>query len=108
MTCISQSPTHTHTYITKMSCINEVEEFQMYLTRYELSRLLGTRAKQISSGGSICIPKTQAFDLDPLEIAELELKIGKIPGLMIKRKYPNKQVKYLDPNKMNNSHLLAT
>jgi DNA-directed RNA polymerase I, II, and III subunit RPABC2 len=57
-----------------------------YMTKYEKSRILGTRALQISSGSPIMIDyKTET---DPLRIALMELRQGKIP-MVIRRKLPD-------------------
>lgn len=56
------------------------------LSKYERTRILGTRATQIAMGAA---PVVQAEDqTDPLRIAELELKDYKIP-LIIRRYLPD-------------------
>ncbi|OYT35334.1 MAG: DNA-directed RNA polymerase subunit K [Candidatus Aenigmarchaeota archaeon ex4484_52] len=45
-------------------------------TRYELARLLGARALQLSTG---VIPQIKTKEIDPLKQAELEFKKNKIP-----------------------------
>lgn len=55
------------------------------LTRFEVARLLGARALQISLGAPVFI-KTD--ETNPIEIAKLEFK-EKIVPITIKRKLPN-------------------
>jgi DNA-directed RNA polymerase I, II, and III subunit RPABC2 len=57
-----------------------------YLTKYERSRLIGTRALQISMGAPISIDTGNATD--PMEIAEKELLSGQMP-LIVRRYLPN-------------------
>jgi len=56
------------------------------LTKYEMVRLLGTRAKQISDGSKVFVKYDGAKSA--MELAELELKYKMIP-LKIKRPMPN-------------------
>ena len=56
------------------------------LTKYEKTRVLGQRAKQIEHGGDIFV-KTDALIIEPQIIAEYELKYKKIP-FIIKRPVP--------------------
>ena len=56
------------------------------LTKYEKTRVLGQRAKQIEHGGDIFV-KTDALIIEPHIIAEYELKYKKIP-FIIKRPVP--------------------
>ena len=60
------------------------------LTKYEQVRIIGTRATQISMGAPSTIDITGMTDA--IVIAEAELKAKKIP-LIIKRKYPNGEVR---------------
>jgi DNA-directed RNA polymerase subunit K len=55
------------------------------LTRFEVARLVGARALQISLGAPILI-KTES--LDPIEIAKAEFKQRMIP-ITVKRKLPS-------------------
>jgi DNA-directed RNA polymerase I, II, and III subunit RPABC2 len=56
------------------------------LTKYEKTRLLGTRALQIAMNAKIFIdPKGE---IDPLKIAEMELDQKRIP-LKVRRELPN-------------------
>jgi DNA-directed RNA polymerase subunit K/omega len=56
------------------------------LTKYEKTRVLGQRAKQIEHGGDIFV-KTDTLIIEPHIIAEYELKFKKIP-FIIKRPVP--------------------
>eukprot|EP00668_Euglena_longa_P011346 GGOE01013742.1.p1 GENE.GGOE01013742.1~~GGOE01013742.1.p1 ORF type:complete len:179 (+),score=15.03 GGOE01013742.1:74-538(+) len=56
-----------------------------FLTKYERARVLGTRALQISMGAPILVPL--AGETDPLQIAQKELSLGKIP-FIIRRHLP--------------------
>jgi DNA-directed RNA polymerase I, II, and III subunit RPABC2 len=60
------------------------------LSKYERARVIGTRALQISGGAPplIKVPKKNP-PFTPIEIAEMELNVGKIP-LIIRRHLPNK------------------
>lgn len=53
-----------------------------YLTKYELARILGTRAGQIANGAPVMVDV--AGLMDPLEIAKKELEEGKIPIYVIR------------------------
>jgi len=56
-----------------------------FLTKYERARVLGTRALQISMGAPILVPL--AGETDPLQIAQKELSLQKIP-FIIRRHLP--------------------
>jgi len=56
------------------------------LTKYEKTRVLGQRAKQIEHGGDIFV-KTDTLIIEPHIIAEYELKFKRIP-FIIKRPVP--------------------
>ncbi|KAL0229753.1 hypothetical protein PCE1_003317 [Barthelona sp. PCE] len=60
------------------------------LTKYEKSRVLGTRALQISMGAPILVEYTTPSGefFDPLKVAELELQQSVIP-MVIRRYLPN-------------------
>ncbi|MCQ2819318.1 MAG: DNA-directed RNA polymerase subunit K, partial [archaeon] len=58
-----------------------------YLTKYEKARVLGARALQISRGAPVMIPLDPGV-WDPFEIANKELRAGKIP-FIIRRFLPN-------------------
>ena len=65
------------------------------LSKYEKVRLISTRAKIISEGGKPLIKNY--YDLNEIEIAELELKNKVIP-YKIKRVLPNGKYEIWDPN----------
>eukprot|EP00392_Amoebophrya_sp_AT5.2_P016198 g16448.t1 len=73
-----------------------------YMTKYERARIIGTRAMQISLNAPILVP-VEKDETDPMEIAEKELRQGKIP-FIIRRKLPNgeteswKVSELIDPN----------
>jgi DNA-directed RNA polymerase subunit K/omega len=62
------------------------------LTKYEKTRVLGQRAKQIEHGGDIFV-KTDTLIIEPHIIAEYELKFKKIP-FIIKRPVPGGGFEY--------------
>ncbi len=57
------------------------------LTRFEVTRIIGARALQISLGAPLLI-KTDKEEIEPIEIAEKEFKDVKIP-MTIKRPMPD-------------------
>jgi len=63
-----------------------------YLTRVEMVRIIGTRAKQLSLGAKPFIKNTES--LHPRKVAYLELKYKVIPYI-IKRPLPNKKYEYI-------------
>ena len=69
----------------------EVKKFvkigNIFLTRYEKARIVGARALQISFGAPILVEKPMDI-IDPIKIAQLELK-SKILPLTIRRKLPD-------------------
>ncbi|MEJ2277496.1 MAG: DNA-directed RNA polymerase subunit K [Candidatus Lokiarchaeota archaeon] len=58
----------------------------IFLTRYEKARIVGARALQISFGAPILVEKPKDI-IDPIKIAQLELKLGILP-LTIRRMSP--------------------
>ena len=56
------------------------------LTKYEKSRIIGSRALQISLGAPILVT-TALGAVDPISIAEIELKANALP-ITIRRKLP--------------------
>jgi DNA-directed RNA polymerase subunit K/omega len=62
------------------------------LTKYELSRVVGERAKQLSMGADSFIKKSE-YLLDEYSIAMLELKEKKIP-FILERPLPNGTTEY--------------
>jgi len=63
-----------------------------FLTKYEMTRILGQRAKQLDSGAKPFV-KIPLNVIDGYHIAKLELEQKKIP-FIIKRPYPNGGVEY--------------
>ena len=59
----------------------------IFLTRYEKARIVGARALQISFGAPILVDKPINL-IDPIKIAQLELKSRILP-LTIRREYPS-------------------
>jgi len=74
-------------------------EYFKYLTRYEIARIVGARALQIAMGAPILIDiseeKLKEIRYDPIDIAIMELKEGKIPLVVLRKngvkKYPSKE-----------------
>ena len=58
------------------------------LTKYEKTRILGTRAEQISLGSSPTIDVSNLNDKSPINIAREEMRREKIP-LTVIRPLPN-------------------
>ncbi len=67
--------------------VDDLHKTVPFLTKYERARVLGQRAKQINSGGSIFV-KVPENVLDGYLIAELELLEKRIP-FIIRRPLPN-------------------
>ena len=64
------------------------------LTRFEVARILGARALQISLGAPILVDvKKEKFDA--IEVAEEEFKQVKVP-MTIKRTLPSREVMVVD------------
>lgn len=59
-----------------------------YLTKYERARVIGMRALQISQGAPLLV-ELEKGQIDPIQIAEMELKAKKLP-LVVRRYLPNK------------------
>ena len=59
----------------------------IFLTRYEKARIVGARALQISFGAPILVEKPKNM-IDPIKIAQLELKSRILP-LTLRREYPS-------------------
>ena len=60
-----------------------------FLTKYEKARIIGARALQISKNSPILISTEElGGETDPIVIAEMELRAGKIP-FIIRRYLPN-------------------
>ncbi len=58
-----------------------------HLTRYEKSRIIGARALQISMGAPILLDIPKEI-IDPIIIAEMELKAGVLP-IIVRRHLPD-------------------
>jgi len=67
--------------------IDDLHKTIPFLTKYEKARILGQRAKQINSGSTPFV-KVPENVIDGYVIAELELKVKKIP-FIIRRPLPN-------------------
>lgn len=59
-----------------------------YLTKYERARILGTRALQISMNAPVLVDIDNDTDVDPLTLAQKELRLRVIP-LIIRRTLPD-------------------
>jgi len=70
----------------------------IFLTRYEKARILGSRALQISFGAPILVEKPKNM-IDPIKIAQSELKSGILP-LTIRRELPNGEYQDISINKL--------
>ncbi|HDM24115.1 hypothetical protein DRO02_00760 [archaeon] len=67
------------------------------LTIYEITRIIATRARQIAEGAKPFIEVPEGVT-DPVEIAKLEFKAGKLP-LIIRREYPDGTYEDIDIQK---------
>lgn len=80
----------------------EVKEYvkigPIFLTRYEKARIVGARALQISFGAPILTDKPKDL-IDPIKIAQLELKLGILP-LTIRRENPNGEFQDVPINRL--------
>ena len=70
----------------------------IFLTRYEKARIVGARALQISFGAPILVNKPTDM-IDPIKIAQLELK-AKILPLTIVRDNPNGETQDIPINEL--------
>ncbi|MFX1275221.1 MAG: DNA-directed RNA polymerase subunit K [Promethearchaeota archaeon] len=70
---------------TKIEIDHEIGS--IFLTRYEKARIVGARALQISFGAPILVEKPKKM-IDPIKIAQLELKSRILP-LTLRREYPS-------------------
>ena len=70
----------------------------IFLTRYEKARIVGARALQISFGAPILVEKPMDI-IDPIKIAQLELK-SKILPLTIRRELPDGEYQDIPINKL--------
>jgi DNA-directed RNA polymerase subunit K/omega len=69
-----------------------VEDFEKY-TKYEVARVIGTRALQIALGSPIFLEEKDLRDKSFIEIAEMEFKNKSMP-LTIVRVYPERRTKW--------------
>ena len=80
----------------------EVEKYveigPIFLTRYEKARIVGARALQISFGAPILVDKPKNL-IDPIKIAQLELKSAILP-LTIRRELPDGTFQDIPINKL--------
>ena len=74
-----------------------------YMTKYERVILIAQRAQDIANGSPITIKSPETND--PIEIAKLELKYGRIPYKIV-RKSPSGEKKVLKPSEMLSFQLL--
>jgi DNA-directed RNA polymerase subunit K/omega len=70
----------------------------IFLTRYEKARIVGARALQISFGAPILIEKPKNM-IDPIKIAQVELKSGILP-LTLRREYPSGEYQDIPINRL--------
>ena len=73
--------------------LNDEKISQPYLTKYEYAKIIGIAAQQIESGRKPLIDNLPLSYVNPIEIAEYELKQKKTP-IIIKRKLPNNVCEY--------------
>lgn len=66
---------------------------QPYLTKYEYAKIIGIAAQQIESGRKPLVENIPSSYVNPIDIAEYELKKKKTP-IIIKRKLPNNEFEY--------------
>jgi DNA-directed RNA polymerase subunit K/omega len=66
---------------------NKILDFP-YISKYEITRILGIRAKQIDCGSPTLVDITSLKNKNSINIAELEYKENKL-FFLIKRKYSN-------------------
>jgi DNA-directed RNA polymerase subunit K/omega len=72
--------------------VDKLHKTLPFLTKYEMTRVLGQRAKQLDSGAKAFV-KMPLNVIDGYHIAKLELEQKKIP-FIIKRPFPNGGVEY--------------
>ena len=70
----------------------------IFLTRYEKARIVGARALQISFGAPLLLVKPEGT-IDPIKIAQIELKSGILP-LTIRRENPSGEYQDIPINKL--------
>ena len=67
------------------------------LTRFEVARIIGARALQISLGAPVLV-KIKGKKFDPIELAKEEFKACRIP-MTIKRTLPSGEIIFVDIKK---------
>lgn len=76
--------------------VSKTTYFKMKYTKYEESRIIGSRALQLSQGAPFMIKLSQKdlekIGYNTLEIAKLEFKEGLVP-ITVKRREPVKEAK---------------
>lgn len=72
---------------TYTNYIKEVKTTRPYITKFEIAKIIGTRAEQLASGAVANI-KVPAYITDVRKIAEMEFYQKKIP-FIVRRKLPN-------------------
>ena len=72
---------------------NQNKISQPYLTKYEYAKIIGISAQQIESGRKPLVDNLPSSYVNPIEIAEYELKQKKTP-IIIKRKLPHNNYEY--------------
>jgi DNA-directed RNA polymerase subunit K/omega len=96
-----ESKTHNYEEVKAMSrvsrdgrgiIIDPLHKTLPFLTKYEMTRVLGQRAKQLDSGAKAFV-KVPLNVIDGYHIAKLELEQKKIP-FIIKRPFPNGGIEY--------------
>ncbi|MFX0043628.1 MAG: DNA-directed RNA polymerase subunit K [Candidatus Hodarchaeota archaeon] len=70
----------------------------IFLTRYEKARIVGARALQLSFGAPILVEKPKGL-IDPIKIAQIELKAGILP-LTIRRENPSGEFQDIPINRL--------
>lgn len=75
-----------------------------FMSKFELSRIIGTRAVQISMDSPIKV-KLEDGEIDPIEIAVKELKAKVIP-IIIRRYFPEGTYEDIDANTLDFDNLL--
>ena len=96
-----ESRTHNYEEVKAMSrvsrdgrgiIIDALHKTLPFLTKYEMTRVLGQRAKQLDAGAKAFV-KVPLNVIDGYHIAKLELEQKKIP-FIIKRPFPNGGIEY--------------
>jgi len=71
-----------------------MEKEKIHYTKYEVARIIGARALQISMNAPLLLniekEKLEEMNYDPIKIAELEFRAGILP-ITIKRPLPKKE-----------------